>query len=98
MHKILLEKPRFDQIFFVSLEIFKKNWKKIFKMYVIFLIAISLLGILNYLFGDYMYTFQESNSAILVLNIFEAIVSIYISIIPFIGLLYFVKDKLYESD
>jgi hypothetical protein len=94
VHKILLEKPRFDQIFSVSLEIFKKNWKKIFKMYVIFLIAISLLGILSYLFRDYLLsnnTFQEANSAILVLNIFEAIVSIYISIIPFIGLLYFCK-------
>ena len=101
MHKILLEKPRFDQIFSVSLEIFKKNWKKIFKMYVIFLIAISLLGILSYLFRDYLLsnnTFQEANSAILVTNILVLIVATYLSIIPFIGLLYFVKDKLYESN
>lgn len=101
MHKILLEKPKFYQIFSVSLEIFKKNWKKIFKMYFIFLIAISLLGILNYLFGDYLLsnnTFQEANSEISVTNILVAIVTTYIRIIPFIGLLYFVKDKLYESN
>lgn len=100
MHKILLEKPNFDQIFSVSLEIFKKNWKEMFKGCFIFLLIISLLEVFNYSSRDYLLsnnTFQEANSAIMVVNIFVRVVTIYLSAIPFIGILYFVKDKLYES-